>query len=87
MGQVALIEELLCWVAQGVPDAVKPLLEADRGIGTSPALIRVQGQTRIEQRASGSTGAARWHLDSYGAGFQESCLAASNCPPILGAAL
>lgn len=60
MGQVELIEELLCWVAEGVPDGVIPLLEADRGIGTSPALIRVvqalgwhylfrvQGQTRFE---------------------------------------
>jgi len=60
MGQVALIEELLCWVAEGVPDGVIPLLEADRGIGTSPALVRVvealgwhylfrvQGQTRFE---------------------------------------
>jgi len=60
LGQVALIEELLCWVAEGVPDGVKPLLEADRGIGTSPDLIRVvaalgwqylfrvQGQTRFQ---------------------------------------
>ncbi len=60
MGQVALIEELLCWVAEGVPDGVKPLVQADRGIGTSPALIRVvealgwhylfrvQGHTRFQ---------------------------------------
>ena len=59
MGQVRLIEELLCWVAEGVPDHVKPLVQADRGIGTSPDLIRViealgwhylfrvQGQTRF----------------------------------------
>jgi len=59
MGQVALIEELLCWLAEVVPDGVVPLLLADRGIGTSPDLIRVigalgwqylfrvQGQTRF----------------------------------------
>ncbi len=57
MGQVHLIEHLLCSLAQVVPDAVKPLIEADRGIGTSPDLVRaiqalgwyyllrVQGQT------------------------------------------
>ena len=60
MGQVQLIEELLCWVAEGVPDSCQPLLQADRGIGTSPDLIRVvvalgwhylfrvQGQTRFQ---------------------------------------
>ena len=59
MGQVALIEELLCWLAEVVPDGVVPLLLADRGLGTSPDLIRVvsalgwqylfrvQGQTRF----------------------------------------
>jgi hypothetical protein len=41
MGQVRLIEELLCWIAEGVPDGCIPLLQADRGIGTSPDLIRV----------------------------------------------
>src|SRR5882672_10189124 len=60
MGQVQLIEELLCWVAEGVPDTCQPLLQADRGIGTSPDLIRVvealgwhylfrvQGQTHFQ---------------------------------------
>jgi hypothetical protein len=60
MGQVALIEELLSWIAEGVPDDCVPLLMADRGIGTSPDLIRVvtalgwqylfrvQGQTCFE---------------------------------------
>jgi hypothetical protein len=60
LGQVTLIEELLCWVVEGVPDGVQPLLQADRGIGTSPDLIRVvealgwqylfrvQGQTRFQ---------------------------------------
>jgi len=38
---VRLIEELLCWLAEGVPDDTSPLLQADRGIGTSPDLIRV----------------------------------------------
>jgi hypothetical protein len=66
MGQVALIEELLCWVAEGVPEGTIPLLQADRGSGTSPDLIRVvealgwhylfrvQGQTRF-QLSDGST--------------------------------
>ena len=60
MAQVRLIKELLCWVAEGLPDGCKPLLEADRGIGPSPDLIRVvealgwhylfrvQGQTRFQ---------------------------------------
>jgi hypothetical protein len=59
MGQVDLIAELLCWVAAGLPVAAVPLVEADRGIGTSAALIervtqlgwhylfRVQGTTTI----------------------------------------
>jgi hypothetical protein len=41
LGQVRLIEELLSWIAEGVPDDCVPLLQADRGIGTSPDLIRV----------------------------------------------
>jgi hypothetical protein len=41
LGQVRLIEEMLCWIAEGVPDGCIPLLQADRGIGTSPDLIRV----------------------------------------------
>ncbi len=41
MGQVALIETLLGWVAQAVPSGVIPLVQADRGIGTSPDLVRV----------------------------------------------
>jgi hypothetical protein len=40
-GQVALIHGLLKVVAAGLPDGCCPLLQADRGIGTSPALIRV----------------------------------------------
>src|SRR5262249_54779176 len=59
MGQVHLIEELLCWLVEVIPDTCQPLLEADRGIGTSPALmralealgwhylLRVQGQSRF----------------------------------------
>jgi len=39
MGQVALIDELLGWVAAGLRPGQRPLVEADRGIGTSPALI------------------------------------------------
>jgi len=60
LGQVALIEQLLGWIAQTLPEGKVPLLEADRGIGTSPDLIRVveklgwhylfrvQGQTRFQ---------------------------------------
>jgi len=40
-GQVKLIEGLLRLVAAGLPAGCIPLVEADRGIGTSPALIRV----------------------------------------------
>lgn len=58
-GQVALIAELLSWIAGGLPAGCVPLLQADRGIGTSPDLVqvvnalgwhylfRVQGQTRF----------------------------------------
>jgi hypothetical protein len=41
LGQVALIETLLSWVAQAVPMGSLPLVQADRGIGTSPDLVRV----------------------------------------------
>jgi hypothetical protein len=43
--QVELIDELLSWVLPAIPAGVIPLVEADRGIGTSPELIR-----KIEQR-------------------------------------
>jgi hypothetical protein len=41
MKQVGLIGELLSWVAVGVPTGCIPLVQADRGIGCSPALVRV----------------------------------------------
>ena len=41
MGQVDLIRVLLERVARGVPADSVPLLQADRGIGCSPALVRV----------------------------------------------
>jgi len=41
MSQVDLIRELLKWVAAGIPEGCIPLIEADRGIGCSPALVRV----------------------------------------------
>lgn len=41
MGQVALIETLLNWIDAVLPTGCRPLLQADRGIGTSPDLIRV----------------------------------------------
>jgi DDE family transposase len=57
--QVQLITSLLSQVAQAIPPGVVPLVQADRGIGTSPELIRaieaigwhflfrVQGQCRF----------------------------------------
>ncbi len=41
MGQVARMEELWSWIAEGVPDGCVPLRMADRGIGPAPDLIRV----------------------------------------------
>lgn len=41
LAQVELIQTLLSWVAPALPAASQPLLQADRGIGTSPDLIRV----------------------------------------------
>jgi hypothetical protein len=41
MKQVALIGELLSWVAVGMPVGCVPLVQADRGIGCSPDLVRV----------------------------------------------
>lgn len=41
MKQVDLIGELLSWVAVGVPAGCVPLVQADRGIGCSPDLVRV----------------------------------------------
>jgi Transposase DDE domain len=40
MGQVALIGTLLDWVAAGLPAGCRVLVEADRGLGTSPELLR-----------------------------------------------
>lgn len=45
MGQVKLIDTLLGWVAAAVPVGCQVLVQADRGIGTSPSLLR-----RIERR-------------------------------------
>jgi hypothetical protein len=39
MSQVKLILTLLRWVAKGMPPGVAVLVEADRGIGTSPSLL------------------------------------------------
>jgi hypothetical protein len=44
-GQVALIDRLLSWIAPSVPVGHIPLVQADRGIGTSPDLMRA-----VEQR-------------------------------------
>jgi hypothetical protein len=40
MSQVALITTLLGWIAPAIPPGVIPLVQADRGLGTSPDLIR-----------------------------------------------
>ena len=40
MGQVELIQSLLQWVAQGIPQGKEVLVEADRGIGNSPQLLQ-----------------------------------------------
>jgi hypothetical protein len=60
-GQVALIADLLNWVAAGVPAGHTPLVEADRGIGNSSNLMkavselnwhflfRVNATTRLRQ--------------------------------------
>lgn len=40
MSQVALILELLRWVAPSIPVGSIPLVQADRGLGTSPDLLR-----------------------------------------------
>lgn len=40
LAQVALISRLLSWVKAALPAGVVPLVEADRGIGTSPDLVR-----------------------------------------------
>ncbi len=59
MAQVDLIDHLLGVVAAGLPTGWIPLVQADRGLGTSPELtrrvaargwhflFRVQGQTRF----------------------------------------
>ena len=44
MGQVDLMATVLAWVAQAMPSGAIPLVQADRGIGTSPALVRVVEQ-------------------------------------------
>lgn len=61
--QVVLIETLLRWIAPSIPPGVIPLVQADRGIGTSPDLlraivalgwhfeVRVQKNTRLQREA------------------------------------
>jgi hypothetical protein len=63
MKQVELISTLLHWIAPAVPEGVIPLVQADRGIGTSPDLlraiqqmgwyfeVRVQKNTRLRREA------------------------------------
>lgn len=47
-GQVAMIVKLLEVVKQGLPNGACPLVQADRGIGTSPGLLR--GIARLKWR-------------------------------------
>jgi len=54
-GQVAVIDELLWWVAQSLPEGTSPLVEADRGIGTSPALVRCVEPLRLAVLVSGAS--------------------------------
>ena len=61
MKQVDLITSLLTWIAPSIPTSMIPLVQADRGIGTSPDLlraivqmgwyfeVRVQKNTRLRQ--------------------------------------
>ena len=63
MKQVDLIVTLLGWVAPSIPSGIIPLVQADRGIGTSPDLlraiermgwyfeVRVQKNTRLRRQA------------------------------------
>jgi hypothetical protein len=63
MKQVDLICTLLSWVAPAIPPGIIPLVQADRGIGTSPGLlrgivdmgwyfeVRVQKNTRLRREA------------------------------------
>jgi hypothetical protein len=63
MKQVELIKTLLSWIAPSVPSGIIPLVQADRGIGTSPDLlraierlgwyfeVRVQKNTRLRREA------------------------------------
>ncbi len=74
--QTHLIDELLCWVAESLPDGLIPLVQADRGIGTSPAVIRsvcalgwqflcrVQAQTKC--RVNGQERALRHLVNAPG---------------------
>jgi hypothetical protein len=63
MKQVDLIVTLLGWVAPSIPSGIIPLVQADRGLGTSPDLlraieglgwyfeVRVQKNTRLRREA------------------------------------
>lgn len=63
MKQVDLIVTLLAWIAPSIPLGIIPLVQADRGIGTSPDLlraivqmgwyfeVRVQKNTRLRREA------------------------------------
>jgi hypothetical protein len=80
-GQVKLIEGLLQRIAAVLPREVIPLLQADRGIGTSPDLVRcvdalgwqylfrVQGQTRFRDPADPQSESALDSLVKQGQSF------------------
>jgi hypothetical protein len=64
LGQVELILTLLAWIAPALPTGLIPLVQADRGIGMSPELlrriqhlgwhflVRVQKNTRLRREAA-----------------------------------
>jgi len=83
-GQVALINGLLRVVAAGLPTGCVPLLQADRGLGTSPTLVqavkrlgwrflfRVQGSTQLITRCR-----RVWTLGAQPSGWSATGLAFS----------
>ncbi len=74
--QVNGIDEWLCWVVESLPEGGIPLVQADRGIGTSPDVVRsvcalgwhflfrVQGQTKF--RANGQERSLRHLVNAPG---------------------
>ena len=91
--QVNLIDELLCWVVESIPDGVIPLVQADRGIGTSPDVVhrgcalgwqflfRVQATTKF--RATGDERALRHRVNAPGQPMAAFAPLVARCCPSL----